>query len=266
MGLSRSAIIITSPGIPGDKSHLPGSEKDGELWRQYLHSPKGGAWEHDEIRVLRSPDRGLVVTAIDAAKGVDIAVVVYSGHGHIEKRQFFGEEVGESHVMHLGSDAKEEVDWNCTLVNATWVTRIYDACREIVYVSVDEEDSRFRSAKYGMLGFVDERRAQHRRCYDAQFVDQPITRADIYACSPDELAGDTENGGAFSIALTSIGRTLDAPIGGGCNVLSACAATSQARVRLAQRGRRSQRPQCHAASTGLQLLDQWSPPIAVSVR
>ena len=82
--MNRKAIIIGS----NYDSTLSGVKADIVEWKKFLLSPIGGAWNPDELIILkdaRTVDE--VITAIKSAENTDYAFIAFSGHGGIYKRE-----------------------------------------------------------------------------------------------------------------------------------------------------------------------------------
>ena len=81
----NSIVIGNSDGLEGVKTDL-------FEWKKFLTSPKGGAWEHDEIEMIMNPQRSELLSHINElrkTKVYDFAIVVYSGHGGYDRNTIF---------------------------------------------------------------------------------------------------------------------------------------------------------------------------------
>jgi len=87
--MKRLAILIQSPlsGI----DYRPGVCVDIARWIRFLMSLPGGAWNEDEILVLNNPTKLQLKTSLIRAKYSDFSIVIFSGHGFVQKDEFLGD-------------------------------------------------------------------------------------------------------------------------------------------------------------------------------
>jgi hypothetical protein len=76
--VSRKAVMICCPDKDG--SPLPGTALDIRNFKNYLLSPRGGAWLECEIVVLTDPDLNTAYRTV-CQTTVDYLLVYFSGHG-----------------------------------------------------------------------------------------------------------------------------------------------------------------------------------------
>jgi hypothetical protein len=77
--MKRKAILIESSNVSGE-SDLPGARIDIENWLRFLSSRIGGAWDSDEIVILRKPSLSQLDSALKQASD-RYCFVAFSGHG-----------------------------------------------------------------------------------------------------------------------------------------------------------------------------------------
>src|SRR5688572_6014610 len=82
--ISRKALLISAPscpaGAPGSAGvYLPGSNGDLQTTRNFLLSPRGGAWDDDEIIVLEQPSLNAVTSAVKTMSA-DYTITYFSGN------------------------------------------------------------------------------------------------------------------------------------------------------------------------------------------
>ena len=88
--MKRHAILIQSPlnGI----DYRPGVCVDIARWSRFLRSLSGGAWDNEEILVLNNPTKSQLKASLIRAKYSDFSIVVFSGHGFVQKDEFLGDD------------------------------------------------------------------------------------------------------------------------------------------------------------------------------
>ena len=77
--MKRKAILIESSNVLGEND-LPGARIDIENWVRFLSSRIGGAWETDEIVILRKPSLSQLDYALKQASE-RYCFLAFSGHG-----------------------------------------------------------------------------------------------------------------------------------------------------------------------------------------
>lgn len=81
--MKRHAILIQAP-LSG-RDALSGVSADIFGWKKHLMSLSGGAWNRDEIILLKNPSLTTLKSALILAKYSDLAIVAFSGHGFVKK-------------------------------------------------------------------------------------------------------------------------------------------------------------------------------------
>lgn len=81
--MKRHAILIQAPLSGRDK--LSGVSADIACWQKFLMSLSGGAWNRDEIVLLKNPSKVTLDSALILAKYSDFSIVAFSGHGFVKK-------------------------------------------------------------------------------------------------------------------------------------------------------------------------------------
>jgi hypothetical protein len=74
--ISRKALLISSPSGAG--CGVPGGNTDLQTTRNFLLSPRGGAWSDDEIVVLEGPGLAAVTEAVKGMKA-DYTITWFAG-------------------------------------------------------------------------------------------------------------------------------------------------------------------------------------------
>lgn len=169
----------------GNSDGLEGVKTDLFEWKKFLTSPKGGAWEHDEIEMIMNPQRSELLSHINKlrkTKVYDFAIVVYSGHGGYDRNTIL--EINEQ---------EETIDETDLYSIAPRQISVFDCCRSLVdgHEPINESQRTFSSG--GILPNLQMIRiAYNRRIMQA--IPQQIC---LYACRIGEMALDTENGALY---------------------------------------------------------------------
>lgn len=180
----RRAILIGSQTPNG--TYLPGVESDPRDLKTFLKSPNGGAWQDDEIIVLKNPTCRRVLSIIQSTIA-DYLFVYFSGHGYAKTK---------THRMIALSDGNIQ---DLQLLNSSpRQLVIVDACR-----------THERSAAIGSIPWPEEKwhyytgysaaRAYFNQCIDGS----PYGKIIVHATSDNQPAfeGQTGIGGEFTMAL-----------------------------------------------------------------
>lgn len=84
--MKRRALIVCADH-PKNKSPLVSPQKDAELIHTFLRSCLGGAWNADEIRVIRNPTkREFAALRNEFQNGSDYTLTFFSGYASASKR------------------------------------------------------------------------------------------------------------------------------------------------------------------------------------
>lgn len=84
--MKRHAFLIGYTAEDSDEETIDGVLNDLRKYKDYLRTLKGGAWDDSEITVLNNTTETMLKLeiAINSAKGLDFAFVVFSGHGDFD--------------------------------------------------------------------------------------------------------------------------------------------------------------------------------------
>lgn len=149
-----------------------------------MRSALGGLWYDSEIQLLDNPSELAVRAALEALRAVDYSLVVFCGHGS---------HTGRSTIVQIrpGVTLSEDV----LKTGARKHTLILDCCRVIERQRLVEA-----MAKADMQApILDPSRC--RAGFDRCIEECPPALVTMYACSVDETAGETADGGWYSTAL-----------------------------------------------------------------
>jgi hypothetical protein len=191
--MRRYALLIESSQV-ADLQDLPGARADVALLRNWLLSPKGGAWRNDEIKTLRQPTIKLLKSHLAAASESEYAFVTFSGHGH----HVIGPNTNATRICLNDS---EEFSARDLVPSNPRSTLIIDACRGItVMLSTRFLEANMRKAlKFSRADELKVAREKFnllvRSCGNGSVR--------MYSCSVDQSAGEDENGhgGVFTLGL-----------------------------------------------------------------
>jgi hypothetical protein len=188
--MTRLAFIIGGDDEIEHGGTLQGVSVDCANYRSFLTSNVGGAWEHHEIVDLAKPDTGGLRAALDRGARANYALVAFAGHG-------FCTRVGnETFVCINGRDHVPVWELN---TGATRQVTIIDACRTFLPEEMAKSEGRVvlgdsRSA-------VDPYRLSCRRLFDQAVMQAEEGIEILYAASPNQAAGDSDQGGYFTSEL-----------------------------------------------------------------
>lgn len=180
--MTRFALIIGCPGIPDRPKYLPGVEFDIQNLYSFLLSPMGGAWQDNEILVLRNPDRE-TVKVIVANIIADYSLIYFSGHGYFKNHTYVGVSDGNISIRELQTICPRQMI-------------IVDACRSFV----PSQLSGFIGEQ--ALTFPSSLTHQNARAqYDYYLGMSDLGIIEYYSCAPGEASRDSEAGGIFTLSL-----------------------------------------------------------------
>lgn len=187
--MKRIALLI------GNSNGLPGVKKDIAHWKKFLESDFGGQWTDDEIVVAMNPAKNNLLSTINRIKinRPDFAIVVFSGHGAYQKGTVL--EINE----------KEEVIRENELIGiASRQISAFDCCRNVLNDNLLESRKELR-----MFADGGSYRRSIRPYYDARIMSAIEQQICLYACSVNESALDTGDGGLYTKNLLNC--SLDVP-------------------------------------------------------
>jgi hypothetical protein len=180
--MKRRALLI------GNSNGLAGVKLDIAKFDSFLKSDLGGQWFGSEITIKMNPSKLELFATIQNIKQErpDYAFVYYSGHGAYSKGTI------------LEINAQEEyINENDLKYIATRQISIFDCCRNVITTPLTE-----KRALGGTLN-LSESNKNIRPTYDMRIMQAIEQQVSLYACSINESALDTEDGGMYSKNLLS---------------------------------------------------------------
>lgn len=197
--MQRFAIVI------GDNRAstpvLNGVNVDVQNMEAFLRSPRGGAWNDDEILLWPVPELEAVRTELKRARSTyDYLLIYFAGHGENDGRSYVWLNARQAIYV----DELAEVS---PYARAQRVTVISDACRKFVHMP---EDPPLKGASGpgsdvgGVAATTPAYRQYRASCRDAfsgWLQAAPPGTLTAYSCSRGEKAGDTPLGGVYSRKL-----------------------------------------------------------------
>ncbi|MCM0083037.1 caspase family protein [Geomonas sp. Red32] len=187
--MKRKAILI------GNTSGLPGVKVDLRRFSGFLASNTGGAWYTHEIEVHTDVARVNLVTRLTQLKnkGLDYAVVLFSGHGG----QFRKETVLE--LNKSGETIEESVLRGLAPRQLT----IFDCCR--CYL---EPIQKAESVERMQAAFMESASSVRFR-YESRIMQAVPQQAQLYSCSVGQVSYDTPDGGIYLTNLLKAASKFD---------------------------------------------------------
>lgn len=181
--MKRVALLI------GNSNGLSGVKKDILNWTRFLKSDQGGQWYDSEIIPLMNPSKRDLLSAIDKIKKAyfDFCYVIFSGHGAYKKGTIL--EIN-------GND--ETIHENELIGIAPRQISVFDCCRNILIEK--SADSSLEMRMYSQGGTM---HRNIRPYYDDRIMSSIEQQVRLYACSINESALDTEEGGMYMKNLLS---------------------------------------------------------------
>lgn len=182
--MNRHALIICSPLSPGDTYYLPGAEADLDSYVDYFKSATGGAWSAGEITVLQNPSLSVVRSKLPTLQGKDYGVVVFGGHGKLDK---FGRTI-------LDLNDREQMDSDELRAGSPKQTLIVDCCREWPKVKdIMFTEAAVRKAAKDIAAHREEFAKRVRAASSGLCV--------LWSCSRGQTAGESPQGGRYTLGL-----------------------------------------------------------------
>lgn len=197
--MNRIALLIEASQVLG-LGDLPGARKDVEDLKFFLKSPLGGAWDENEIKILRTPTKSLLEINLSIAKSCDYVFIAFSGHGYHAK----GKNINETRICLYG---QQEISVNTLNCGSPKTTIVIDACREVHLIQEDLAATFAMDALSKRMLYAD--RAAHKRLFDAAIAAAPMGAEYLYSCDLNEAAGESREGGYFTQALLRIGENFN---------------------------------------------------------
>lgn len=178
--MKRRALLI------GNSNGLAGVKKDISNYVKFLTSNFGGQWYDSEIIIKMNPTRSDLLNTIQIlkAESPDFAFIVFSGHGAYKKGTLL--EINEN----------EECIYETELIGISKrQISIYDCCRNVVSIELVELNKAMRSVA------LYESKNDLRVRYELRIMQAIEQQISLYACSINESALDSENGGLYTSNL-----------------------------------------------------------------
>lgn len=179
----RKVLLIGAPGT--GNNNLPGVPYDLYNMRDFLQSPRGGAWYPNEIDILDNPATLTVQNAVGAAIA-DYVFIYFSGHGYMDN--------WNNNVLSL----KDYGIFDYSLFNAVSPRQliIVDAC--LAYLptisGIPDEIEKWQYAD----GY-----SEARALFDRYIISSLPGKLIMHSTSGGQFAYDARNGrgGEFTLAL-----------------------------------------------------------------
>jgi hypothetical protein len=197
--MNRIALLIEASQVSG-LVDLPGARKDVEDLKFFLKSPLGGAWDENEIKILRTPTKSLLEINLSSAKSYNYVFIAFSGHGYHAK----GKNINETRICLYGS---QEISVNTLNCGSPKTTIVIDACREVHVIKEDITATFAMDELSKRMLYAD--RAAHRKLFDDAITSAPMGAEYLYSCNLDEAAGESSEGGYFTQALLRSGKNFN---------------------------------------------------------
>ncbi|KAA9338788.1 caspase family protein [Adhaeribacter soli] len=183
--MTRSAIIIGSPGEPQYDGYLAGVEQDVPNMKRFLLSPTGGGWRNTEVKTARNPSAGALFKYLQNIN-TDFSLVYFSGHGSFQRgATYINVNLQQQYKLtHLATKSRKQLI-------------IIDACRTVVepeFLGILGED--FSKTFSSQLGL-----AQARNLYDNHLAKCENGTIVCYSCSVNEASVEDLAGGYFTRSL-----------------------------------------------------------------
>jgi len=193
--MKRRAILIEASAAPG-QDLLPGAALDVDTLKAWLSSNPGGAWEEDEIKVLRNPNISLVKANLILARSCDFAFITFSGHGSHPR----GGDFDETEIL-VNDGILRASDLNC---GAPRCSIVIDACR---YVGPEIITESFKRGVGVVKYSRDRTREAHREMFELEVNSSDKGAIFMFSCDINEFAGESSlTGGYFTKYLVESGN------------------------------------------------------------
>lgn len=185
--MTRQAILIGAANV---KPILPGVNQDLIDIKEYLKSNAGGAWNEDEIIILKDESLEMVKQTIAAAKYKDYVFITCSGHGEHRLSS-----LNDNTVMYLNE--KDTIQINEINPQNKRHLVIVDVCRTLV-----REVNRYTALyESGMENLINKSYIDYRKVFENAIMQTTEGRIVVYSCDINQTAGDDGKGGVFTQEL-----------------------------------------------------------------
>lgn len=187
--MRRKAILI---GISNciDQSELPGVNHDLLKFQKYLNRNESGAWDSEEILILKNKSKAEILREIKKYSDYDYVILLAAGHGAIK------ESVGFDTVLYTGKDlftGKDEVISSKELeISCDRQTIIMDVCRNIQY-DLSEHNISLEAYTLKINEAYDSKfysREDYKKAFNQRLLRSPKAYFKFYSCDKNEGASD----------------------------------------------------------------------------
>lgn len=187
--MNRMAILIDCGKAKGEKE-LAGTSVDVRILSTWLKSDFGGAWEDDEIHILKNPTFTQILSYTAMSILAEYTLLSFSGHGVVIRDK--ATSIDSQHVV-MGDGALK--DFDLLLPKSKRATIICDACREVSEKPINFSESALRGAV--KEASVKPQRAILKAIYNSAISNAREGRFTMYGCSVGQVCGDDSLAGGF---------------------------------------------------------------------
>ena len=189
--MQRYALLIEASNVTGEED-LPGARNDVIAMRNFLMSPPGGAWWHDEIEIVNKPQyRSVFEKLLDHKE--DYSLVYFSGHGS---------ECVQGCPSVCLNDTERTIPVTCLYPESKYGIVITDCCRGNGMLEASNGNMKtasFSSVTSSVAEYVKSRKlwnAALAQCIRSNTDDGIV---EMLACQYNEAASETEAPEAYGL-------------------------------------------------------------------
>jgi hypothetical protein len=174
--MKRKALLI------GNSNGLSGVKLDISNFTAFLKSDVGGGWYNSEIVIKMNPIKRDLMNTISQLKNEknDFSFVLFSGHGGYQKGT----------ILEINNNEETINERDLEYIAPRQIS-IFDCCRNVVNISAYE--NLFEKSARMFDTSVSNIRAK----YDVRIMQAIEQQVSLYACSVNESALDTDDGGLY---------------------------------------------------------------------
>lgn len=195
--MTRRALLIGSPGIPGTKGYLENMTKnDLSKIKNYLMSNTGGKWYEDEILSIDTNNINEAKRYINHVRkeSNDFVFCAFTGHGWYDGNK-------DSRVFNIGESDLYESEFRQLSKKQL---SIFDSCAEVYKPEVLTESTKFEAS----ISMENADTKNYRELYDNEIIKCHQQDISLYSSSIDELSHTDEDlGGHFIHYLLNVGAS-----------------------------------------------------------
>lgn len=194
--MQRYALLIEASNVTGEED-LPGARNDVIAMRNFLMSPPGGAWRHDEIEIVNKPQyRSVFEKLLDHKE--DYSLVYFSGHGS---------ECVQGCPSVCLNDTEMTIPVTCLYPKSKYGIVITDCCRGNGMVETLNEN--MKKASFSFEEAFDATDVTSRNLWDAALSQCIRSNTDdgiveMLACQYNEAASEIEAPEAYGLYTHAI--------------------------------------------------------------